>query len=125
MDSPMPGRIVALVPDLLVGSRIDEAARRIDAVLESIGSDRHLKAALAKRTDVLIIDLGVAGLDLNTIVAEAKARNVSIVAFGPHVDIELLKAAKDAGMDNVYPRSAFLKNLHKILSERIPNASGA
>ncbi len=117
----MPGRIVALVPDLLVGSRIDEAARRIDAVLESLGWDTHVKAALAKPTDVLIIDLGVAGLDLNTIVAEARAHNVPIVAFGPHVDFELLKAAKDAGMDDVYPRSSFLKDLHEILSERVSN----
>lgn len=118
----MPGRIVALVPDLIIGSRIDEAVRRIDAHLESIGGETDVKAALAKPTDLLIVDLGVAGLGLDGIVAKARAQNVPIVAFGPHVETELLKAAEDAGMDDVYPRNAFLKKIHKILSERLPAA---
>ena len=118
----MPGRVVALVPDLLIGSRIAAAARRIDTDLESISDGLHLKDALSKPTDVLIVDLSVAGIDLDGIVAEARAQNVPIVAFGPHVEVELLKTAKDAGIDSVYPRSAFLKNLHKILAERLPAA---
>ncbi len=118
----MPGRVVALVPDLLIGSRIAAAARRIDTDLESISDGLHLKKALSKPTDVLIVDLSVAGIDLDAIVAEARAQDIPIIAFGPHVDTELLKTAKDAGMDNIYPRNAFLKNLHKLLSNQMPNA---
>lgn len=118
-EHPMPSRIVALIPDLLIEVRIDEAARRIDADLEALSSAVYLETALSKPTDVLIVDLGVDGLDLDAIVSTAEAHNVPIVAFGPHVDVEQLKAAKDAGMASVLPRSAFLKGIHRILSELI------
>ncbi|MFQ5471637.1 MAG: hypothetical protein ACE5FA_01960 [Dehalococcoidia bacterium] len=115
----MPGRIVTLVPDLLIEVRIDEAARRIDADVEALSSDVYLETALSKPTDVLIVDLGVDGLDLDAIAATAKARRVPVVAFGPHVDAERLQAAGDAGMGSVYPRSAFVKGIRRILSEVI------
>ncbi len=115
----MPGRIVTLVPDLLIEVRIDEAARRIDADLEPLSSAAYMETALSKPTDVLIVDLGVDGLDLDEIVSTADAQKVPIVAFGPHVDVERLKAAEDAGIGSVYPRSAFLKGMHRILSELI------
>ncbi|MCH8815118.1 MAG: hypothetical protein IH957_08520 [Chloroflexi bacterium] len=115
----MPGRIITLVPDLLLEVRIDEAARRIDAELDALSSAAYLDTALSKPTDVLIVDLGVDGLDLEAIVSAAEAHNVPIVAFGPHVDVERLKAAKDAGMGSVLPRSAFLKGIRRILSELI------
>ena len=115
----MPGRIVTLVPDLLVEVRLDEAARRIDADLEPLSSAIHLEAALSKPADVLIVDLGVDGLDLDAITATADAHEVPVVAFGPHVDIERLQAAKDAGIGSVYPRSAFLKGIRRILTELI------
>ncbi len=115
----MPGRIVTLVPDLLIEVRIDEAARRIDADLEALSSAMYLETALSKPTDLLIIDLAVDGLDLDAIALIANAHTVPMVAFGPHVDAARLKAAEDAGIGSVYPRSAFLKGIHHILSELI------
>ena len=115
----MPGRIVTLVPDLLIEVSIDEAARRIDADLEALSSTDYLETALSKPTDVLIVDLAVDGLDLNAIISTADAHKVPIVAFGPHVEVELLKAAEDAGMGSVLPRSAFLKGIRRILADMI------
>jgi DNA-binding NarL/FixJ family response regulator len=113
----MPGRIVALVPDLLIGSRIEESARRIDADLQSISSELQLESALVKPTDVVVVDLAVPGLNFANIVTASRAANVAIVAFGPHVDVDLLKSARTAGMNAVYPRSSFLKHLNVILSD--------
>jgi len=115
----MPGRIVTLVPDLLIEVRIDEAARSIDADIEALSSALHLETALSNPTDVLVVDLAVDGLDLDAIVATADTHKVPVVAFGPHVDIELMKAAKAAGVGRVLPRSAFLKDIRRILSDLI------
>lgn len=115
----MVGRIVSFVPDILVEMRIDSAARAIDADLDSVSAPEYLEAALNKGADVLVVDLGINGIDLNGIVSVARARKVPIVAFGPHVDVELLRAAEEAGIDAVYPRSAFMKDMGKILAEHI------
>lgn len=115
----MAGRIVSFVPDILVEMRIDSAARALDADLDSVSAAEYLEAALNKGADVLVVDLGMDGIDLNWIVSVARGRKVPIVAFGPHVEIELLRAAEDAGMDAVYPRSAFMKEMGKILGEHV------
>src|SRR5207302_1577912 len=49
--------------------------------------------------------------------ADEKAKSVRIVAFGPHVAIEALQAAKQAGADAVMARGAFGGRLPQILQE--------
>ena len=115
----MAARIVSFVPDMLVEMRIDSAARALDADMESVGAAEYLEAALQKGADILIVDLAVEGLDFNWLVSVARGHKVPIVAFGPHVDVELLRSAEDVGMDAVYPRSAFMKEMRKILGERM------
>lgn len=104
---------------MLVEMRIDAAARALDADFESVGAAEHLEAALDKGGDVLIVDLGVQGLDFNWLVSVARARKVPIVAFGPHVEVNLLRSAEDVGMDAVYPRSAFMNDMVKILGAHV------
>lgn len=115
----MAGRIVSFVPDILVEMRIDAAARGLGAELESVGAPEHLEKALDSGADVLVVDLGIEGLDLQWVTSVAKARNVPVIAFGPHVEFELLSAAEEAGMDEVYPRSAFMNGLPRILEARL------
>lgn len=40
---------------------------------------------------------------------------IRVLAFGPHVATDLLKAAREAGAHDVLPRGAFAANLNKIL----------
>lgn len=118
----MNGRIVSLVPDILIEMRIDAAARSLDADLETVGVMEHLEAALAGGADVLIVDLGIQGLDIDWVVATARGKKVPVIGFGPHVDHELLGAAERAGVDEVHPRSAFMNNVPKILAARLPGS---
>ena len=41
-----------------------------------------------------------------------------IIAFGPHVDVELLAKALEAGADFAMPRGAFTANLTKLLTAK-------
>lgn len=114
----MPGKIACLVPDILIEMRIDAVARALDADLEPVQSPEHLEKALSGAS-VLVVDLAVAGLDLDWVVKTARSRGVPVIAFGPHVDQELLAAAAAAGMDEVYPRSAFMSGMGRILGARL------
>jgi len=46
----------------------------------------------------------------------AAAKDMRVVAFLSHVQKELAQQAKDAGCDEVMPRSSFTQNLAEILS---------
>jgi len=54
------------------------------------------------------------------------ARRIPILAFGSHVDVEILDAAKNAGADEVLPRSRFSRILPALIEKhaRIPNYQG-
>jgi DNA-binding NarL/FixJ family response regulator len=103
--------IVALVPDLMDRSKVSAAApgrvRFVNraADLAATASDAAGPAGLA------VVDLGRPGaLDAVRAVA-ALAPRPTVLAFGSHVDRDLLAAARQAGADRVLARSAFFGDL--------------
>jgi hypothetical protein len=66
-------------------------------------------------TGVMIdLDLGDAGLALLKTVKAFDA-NILVVAFGAHVAVELLQAAREAGADFVMPRGTFVTHLPDLV----------
>jgi CheY-like chemotaxis protein len=113
-------RILAVGDDLLVSSRIVEAAKRIGARVETTSSGDETIARMADDDPyVIVVDLGMAGLDLDAIAAAARGRGIPVVAFYPHVDVELRRSARRAGIEHVYARSRFLRETSVILRERL------
>lgn len=53
----------------------------------------------------------------NSSASSGSAGSVQIVAFGPHVDTEALRAAKSAGADTVMTRGAFNAKLPELLKQ--------
>jgi len=110
--------IVAVVDDLMVGVRIEEAAKAIGTRAEAVSSyeeaGRRLRSTVV---DGLVVDVAVAELDLDDLVREARRARAWLIAFYPHVNVELRRAAKRAGVERVYPRSRFLRDLPKLLLE--------
>lgn len=92
-------KIVALTSDLMDRSKIT-------AALEGVEFARDARACVD--ADVVVIDLaGDAGLVAAVRAAAPAAR---IVAFGSHVDAELLDRARRDGADAVLPRSRFFRD---------------
>jgi len=92
-------RIVALVDDLMDRSRLLAAVPDATTIAT---------AAEASGADIVVIDLvrhGDAVSDVRRVAPAAR-----IVAFGPHVDDDLLAAAHDNGADVVLPRSRFFRD---------------
>ena len=98
--------IVALVPDLMDQSRLSAAAPdRIEFV-------RSIEPAQLIEADLVLVDL--ARVDDLSAVRRAAPRS-RIVAFGPHVDDAALEAARQAGIDEVMPRSKFFRQINELL----------
>ena len=117
-DTEQERTIVAVVNDLMFGSRIRAAAQQagVNAVFVRNAVDLSARASAA---DLVVLDLDTRWLDAPAAIGSLKAdpatAAVQIVAFGPHVDGDALTAARAAGADRVLARSAFVKLLPDLL----------
>ncbi|HEX6306971.1 MAG TPA: hypothetical protein VFZ69_02220 [Longimicrobiales bacterium] len=104
--------------DLIFGSRIRAVAEQAAVACVFVRS-RDALAEHAAGADLVLLDLDARWLDAPASIAALKAapatRDVTIVAFGPHVDEAALAAARQAGADRVLARSAFVKQLPGLL----------
>ena len=118
-DTVSARTIIAAVNDLMFGSRIRSAAQQADVsvVFVRTAADLLERAATA---DLVLLDLETRWLDAPAVISELKGAaataRVPVVVFGAHVDVDALKAARDAGADRVLARSAFVKLLPELLS---------
>ncbi len=99
-------RVVALVPDLLFGSKVLE-------MLQSQGHDARLCAqeadarqALAEGADALVVDLASGSLDGIHLAASG---GVPALGVYSHVDVATRERAEAAGVTLVVPRSRFVR----------------
>lgn len=116
-----PGRrvAVAVVPDLFFASRIHETARAAGVTLIQCPAGLALEVCSREQPDLVIVDLHGAGDPLGlvrTLKGDPATRAVPIAGFYSHVDQETRRAAEDAGMDLVLPRSAFTARLAGLLA---------
>ena len=109
----MPAQpVICLMRDLLFYSKIRAAAAAVHASIVSVRDP----AQLAGRDGALLL------FDLNqpdTLVAAAewaKRCKKPAVAFVSHVDSELIRSAKSAGIETVLPRSQFEKKLPDLFA---------
>jgi hypothetical protein len=98
--------IVALVPDLMDRSRITAATPHPIEFVKTIDPDQPFEA------DLVVIDLARVG-DISSV--RRAAPHSRIIAFGPHVDDATLDAGRDAGIDDVMPRSQFFRKINDLL----------
>ena len=112
--------VLAAVDDLLFSSKIRTTAKLAGV---EIAFARTPEAILAQAREskpaLLIFDLNSAKTDPLATIAAIKAdpllAAIRTIGFASHVHTELIAAARQAGADQVLPRSAFAGNLADIL----------
>src|SRR5881397_3357754 len=89
-------RVLVLIGDLIFGSRVSETLKRLgmDAVFAT--SPAALEGALEIPFILLIADLHEARFEPLAVISKAKARKAAVLAYGSHVDLELLEAGRKA-----------------------------
>jgi hypothetical protein len=102
-------RVVAIVTDLLLGSRVD-------AMLSAAGHDVVLAPSLAE-APLEGMELLVADLDVENPEALV-GLGVPVLAYYSHVDVGTREAAEAAGVDLAVPRSRMAREL-PALAEKL------
>ena len=104
---------ILLSDDLLFNSRITGTASSLNLTIK-VCRDSTAIATLAKEQGAtgVILDLAFPGLDVPKCIAslrETCSPIPRVVTYGSHVEVDTLKAAREAGCDLVLPRSAFVE----------------
>lgn len=101
-------RVVALIPDLLFGSRVQGQLVAAGHEVELIGDVGRVRERLADAA-VLVVDLTNPDLDGAALVRELNDEKVldgaSTLGFFAHIDPAVREHALAAGFDRVVPRS--------------------
>ncbi len=118
----MARRVLAAVEDLLFKSKISETAETLGVEARFPRSPKKLLETLRESPpELLVLDLNSARFEpltlLRTVKSDDATKDVRTVGFLSHVQKDLAVAAREAGCDRVIARSAFTKDLPKILSE--------
>jgi CheY-like chemotaxis protein len=113
-------RVVALIPDLLFGSRVEGVLGQAGHDVGLVASEAAARAAL-DGADVLVIDLASPGADGVTLLEALReggaVRGVRTLATYSHVDAATRKRALGAGFDLVVPRSRMMREGGDLLAE--------
>jgi len=127
----MPASIAILLlsPDLMVSSRIAGLAAAIPATVEVLGPTAP--SPRGGPFQVIIVDLQAGSRTAGALVERAKGfrdaqlasggDRAAIVAFGPHVAVDRLAEAAEAGADLVVSRGELLGALPAVV-ERVRSA---
>jgi PleD family two-component response regulator len=113
--------LVAIVDDLFVRSRIDAAAGVAGVEVRYAGAFEEIRSALAERP-VRAVLVGMAATRrpwpaiVQQIRADDSTRGLYILAFGPHMNLELRARALEAGANRVVANSAFTRLLPTLLA---------
>lgn len=114
--------IVLISKDLFFASKVTGTAQALGLQAVSCLSVDRLRELIAGTPDTpavrsVILDLSsdIAPSDVASAIPADRA--IPRIAFGPHVDTARLDAARDAGFDDVMPRSRFSASLPQLLRE--------
>lgn len=127
--------ILYLAADLIWATRIKGAAEAVGVQARPVRSVEMLEARLAEypgpgRIKALIVDLDASEAALAMVGrlrgpdASPTERVIRVLAFGPHVAVELFAAVKKAGADVVMARGAFGGRLPEVIGALAADEGG-
>ena len=107
--------IVFLAADLLWATRIKAAAEDLRIPARPVRTLEMLEARLADfGPRGLVADLSVPDTAL-TLIGRAHREGLRVASFAPHVERDLMHAAKEAGSDRVLTRGQFDHTIAEVL----------
>jgi CheY-like chemotaxis protein len=127
--TPVTRRVLVAVEDLLFKSKILETADTLGVQTTFPRSPKKfVDEARGSAPDLLVLDLNSARFEPLKLLRELKSdeatKSVPVVGFLSHVQKDLAIAAREFGCDRVVARSAFTRDLPKILADDSSRGSG-
>ena len=116
---PASQRIVAVLDDLFFTVKIMDAAKRAGLEIVFVKEEAKVLELAKEHPTLIVFDLNTKAVNSVELIHKLKdnpeTKDVSLLGFVSHVQVELKKEAQAAGADMVMPRSAFSANLPAIL----------
>jgi DNA-binding NarL/FixJ family response regulator len=124
-------RVLALVPDLLFGSRVQAALLGAGHDVELVNDTQRVREQFEDpaQTDVLIVDLTSDEPDgvvlVRSLADEGKLTRARTLGFFSHVDTDTRERAQQAGFDLVVPRSRMAREGAELVTRLAEQAGPA
>ena len=120
----MQKRIIAACSDVFFAVKINAAVKNAGMELKLANSHADAIEKARAQPALIIVDLNDRTIPALPLVQELKAdqelRNIPVLAFLSHVQVELEAEAKAAGIEAVVPRSVFSAKLPELISRLVP-----
>jgi hypothetical protein len=126
--------ILAFVSNLMISARIESVVEQLGFAYRDItsledelvekpkGAESSLLDRITPQVPALLIfDLGDQAIPWESWIQQLKASSASkeipVICFGPHVDGNAFKLAREAGADTVLARSKFMSDLPNLITQ--------
>jgi DNA-binding response OmpR family regulator len=117
-------RILLLERDLFFSVKVRDTLSHLGYETQVARGEEDFARKLAAGVPTLaIVHTGIAGVNWEQAIAQAKAAQVPTLAFGSHVDLEGQQAARRAGADRVISNSKLAKDLPAIVERMVSQGS--
>jgi len=109
-------KALALVSDLMFSSRITAEAKAAGAQVQILRKPEQLNQA---EGELLLVDLNLPGAT-TAAAAWRQKEGRRTVGFVSHIDAATIAAAREAGLEEIMPRSRFIQVLPELLRANNP-----
>jgi DNA-binding NarL/FixJ family response regulator len=118
--------VFAVVDDLFFIGKLAGTAKQVGATLQTTSANKFSLETLRDVKPALVIfDLNAASAPAAELIrqlkSDAELRGTPVIGFFSHVQVELMRAAQEAGCDEVMPRSKFTAVLPDLLRQFAPS----
>jgi DNA-binding response OmpR family regulator len=121
-------RVALLCPDLMFGSRVEEALRAAGHEVTLFSGEDMARAAV-DRSDALVLDLAADEFDAAMLVESMQmGRELEAtvtVGFYPHVEQDVRRRADEAGVDVIVPRSRMAREAATVVDAALQRKDSA
>ncbi len=112
--------VFAVVDDLFFIGKLSGTAKQVGITLQTTTAAQFsLEAVRQQKPALAIFDLNATTANALDLIRQLKAdpelAAIPVVGFFSHVQVELMRAAQEAGCDEVMPRSKFTATLPDLL----------
>ena len=108
--------VLLLERDLFFSVKIRDTLRHLNYETVTARNEEDFARKLAASAPKLaIVNIATAGVAWERVIAQARAADVPVLAFGPHVDLEAQQQARLTGANRVVSNSKLAKDLPAIV----------
>lgn len=118
--------VLLLERDLFFSVKVRDTLRHLNyETVVARSEDDFARKLAASAPKLAIINIATAGVAWERVIAEARAADVPVLAFGPHVDLEAQQQARQAGANRVVSNSKLAKDLPALVGRVLASRANA